>query len=94
VRYTDPWIFVRLNCVLRALAQTFAMLGIDHDIPEDERSARLIEQTIRLHTQAVRNAGFADQVMAQLRAVFMRLDEDHYAREGIRLSPLVTCGRD
>jgi hypothetical protein len=46
VRYTDPWIFVRLNCVLRALAQTFAMLGIDHDIPEDERSARLIEQTI------------------------------------------------
>jgi hypothetical protein len=66
------------------------MLGIDRDIPQDERSARLIEQTIRLHTQAVRNAGFADQVMAQLWGVFLRLDEDHHAREGIRLSPLVT----
>jgi hypothetical protein len=90
VRHTDPWVFVRLNCVLRALAQSFAMLGIDRDIPEGERSVRLIEQTIRLHTHAVRNAGFADQVMAQLRAVFERLDTDHYEREGIRLSPLVT----
>jgi hypothetical protein len=89
VRYTNPWVFVRLNCVLRALGQTFAMLGIDRNIPESERSARLIEQTIRLHTLAVRNAGFADQVTAQLRGVFARLDEDHQVREGIRLSPLV-----
>src|SRR5207248_3354192 len=87
VRVTDPWVFVRLNCVLRALAQSFAMLGIGREAAENERSALLIAQNIRLHTLAVRNAGFVDQVMAQLRGIFGRLDDDYFSREGIRLSP-------
>lgn len=90
VRVTDPWVFVRLNCVLRAIAQSFAMLGIGREVAESERSARLIAQTIRLHTLSVRNAGFVGQVMAQLRGIFGRLDDDYFSREGIRLSPLVT----
>jgi hypothetical protein len=90
VRNTNPWVFVRLNCVLRALAQSFSMLDIDRDVTKSERSANLVAQTIRLHTLGVRNAGFVDQLMAQLRSVFSRLDSDHLSREGIRLTPLIT----
>jgi hypothetical protein len=80
VRATPPEVILELNDVLRGLTMTFPMLGIRDGVKDNEQAkhARSLAQMIRMHTHAVRNAGYYQQVMRQLKDVFIQLEEPYF----------------
>lgn len=91
VRSTAPEVIVELNEVLHGLSKTFPMLGIEkRQQSEHERTAVLLSQGVRMHTHGVRNPGYYQQVMRQLRTIFGRVDNASLAVTGVKLSALVT----
>jgi len=91
VHLTPPEVILELNEVLRGLNQTFPMLGLDNLVSaNNERKKTLsLAQSIRIQTHAVRNAGYYQQVMKQLKEVFGGLDDRYFASAGVKLSSLV-----
>lgn len=88
----EPKILLAINKTLRELGPSYSMRGLARERAGDERTkkADLLSHQVQMHTFAMRNAGFQDQVVAQLIGVFGRLDSDYQARTGVKLSGLVT----
>ena len=92
VKITPIPILLELNDVLRALETTFPMLGVGktREKATDIRARQDLGQQVRVHTFGVRNSGYFQQVMTQLRALFVRLDEELKNSHGVTFSGLIT----
>ncbi len=91
VRITPPEVLIEINSVLHKLGDSYMMIGMGEHWDENDPSShrRALNRHIRHHTFAVRNAGFQDQVMAQLKDLFSPLDSEFENRTGVKLSALV-----
>jgi hypothetical protein len=87
-----PKLLLKLNKLIRELGEYYSLRRLARERAADERvrEADLLSRQIQMHTFGVRNAGFQNQVVAQLRGLFGGLDTDYHARVGVRLSALVT----
>lgn len=83
VHITPVEVLLKINKVLHKLGESYMLLGMGED---DSIS---INRHIRHHTFAVRNAGFHNQVIEQLKGLFSPLDKEFYERTGVELSALV-----
>jgi len=87
-----PKLLLKLNKLIRELGEYYSLRGLARERPADERmrEADLLSHQVQMHTFGVRNAGFQDQVVAQLRGLFGPLDVEYQMRTGVKLSLLVT----
>ncbi len=92
VHITPSKILLELNSTIRGIGECYGLRGLARELPSDPklREVERISQQVRMHTFAVRNAGFQDQVMHQLRGVFGRLDQAYRQRTGVTFSALIT----
>ena len=84
---------MRLNETLRGLHETFPLLGMSKvggAEGSSDKTRELLAQHMRIHTHGVRNAGYYQQVMRHLRAIFGQLDADFEPTAGVKLGALVT----
>lgn len=88
----SPEVLMALNETIYKLEQSYPLRGLARERSSDERVRRadLLSYQVQMHTFAMRNAGFQNQVMSQLTGLFGRLDSDYKVRTGIKLSGLVT----
>ena len=87
----SPKLLLRLNKLIRELGVHYSLRGLERERPIDERlrEADLLSHQVQMHTFGVRNVGFQDQVVKQLRGLFGPLDAGYQARAGVKLSLLV-----
>ena len=87
-----PKLLLKLNKLIRQLGEYYSLRGLARERPADERlrEADLLSHQVQMHTFGVRNAGFQDQVVKQLRGLFGPLDAEYQSRTGVKLSLLVT----
>lgn len=92
VKLTPIPVLLELNDVLRGLELTFPMIGAGKSRKEatDIRARLDLGQQVRIHTFGVRNAGYFQQVMTQLRGLFVRLDQELHNFKGATFSGLIT----
>jgi hypothetical protein len=92
IHLTPLLVILELNEVLRGLEATYPLRGIGkpRESKDDVRARSNLGQQVRIHTHGVRNAGYYQQVMAQLRRVFGRLDLEFQRLSGLKLSGLIT----
>lgn len=92
VHVTPPEVLIEVNKTLHKLGESYMMLNMGDDWDDDEVTAnhKSLARNIRHHTFAVRNAGFQNQVVSQLKGLFAPLDDTFESRTGVRLSALVT----
>ncbi len=92
VHITSAEVLLELNEVLKGLEATFPMLGFgkQREDADMDRTRSLLSHELRAHTYGVRNAGYFQQVMTQLREVFGDLDSAFESTRGVKLSSLVT----
>jgi hypothetical protein len=89
-RATPTEVILELNEVLHGIAETFGLLDIGKvRSGDDAETTASILHEMRMQTHMIRNPGYYQQVMRQLKAVFGRLDEPYRAITGVKLSSLV-----
>lgn len=91
VHITPSNVLVEINKALNKLGESYMLLGMGEDWIDDDAAMHRnsLNRHIRHHTFAVRNAGFQDQVIAQLHGIFQPLDNEFSKRTGIELSSLI-----
>lgn len=65
---------------------------IEEERKPEERAFLLLQERIRLHTQAVRNWGYLGDVIAISTELYSPLDEDFHKKMGFTASDLITAG--
>ena len=83
---------LKLNEVIRRLGPAYSLRGLGKNQSNEDRlkEADILSHQVQMHTFGIRNAGYQNQLVSQLRGLFTPLDSEYFTRTGVKLSPLIT----